>query len=116
IGVLALTVVGCDNEPSTPFPLTNSSGGASSSPPPGGGCADLEFESFDEAIDGGYYAFAYGTIQQTEPVLDLFDWNPVDENGRTHCDGGIEPALRITVALSDSTWDAKDETTIDVGI
>lgn len=99
---------GCGDEPSTPFPLSSTQSSIGE-PPPGGRCAGLDFESFDEAIDDGHYAFAYGTITGVEPVLDRFDWNPANAEGATSCGGDIEPALRITVELSDATWDTNGE-------
>lgn len=113
-GVFLLAFAGCEDEPSTPFPLSSTQSSAGS-PPPGGGCADLDFESFDEAIDGGHYAFAYGTITSTEPVLALSDWNPAIEEGRTTCKGDVDPALRITVELSHATWDTNGEKNLLIG-
>lgn len=114
VGMMALA--GCEDTPDTPFPLVGGSSSVPSSPPPGGACDALTFKSYDEAIDGGHYTFAYGTIEKTEPVLDLYDWNPETKEGQTSCDGDVDPALRIHVRLSDATWDKADEQVITVGI
>lgn len=109
VGMMALT--GCGDTPDTPFPVSSSESGAQ-----GESCGALEFASFDEAIDGGYYSFGYGTIEKVEPVLDLFGWNSQIEEGQTSCDGDADVALRIHVKLSDSTWDAAADEVIVVGV
>lgn len=101
----------------TPFPKPNPiSDNTHVDEPIGGFCAGIPFKTYDEAIDGGHYSFAYGTIVKTEAVLDLFDWNSNAGEGRKTCDGDIDPALRITVRLVNASWDFNANDLLTVGV
>jgi len=113
----ALLVGACNDSANTPFPKPNPpSNNSHVDEPIGGVCGGIPFKTYDEAIDGGHYSFAYGTIVKTEPVLDLFDWNSNAGEGRKTCDGDIDPALRITVRLENASWDFDAEDLLTVGV
>lgn len=109
--LFSLTSPSCTSAPTLPFPQQNHSASSHSSPY----ACDLPFKSINEAIENGYYSFAYGTILSTEPVLDTFNWNPAAQEKTSNCEADIDPALRIRLRLEDATWDWSKEPILEVG-
>lgn len=114
LAVLMLVATACGSSETHLFPKMDL-GGVHVLPPAGEDACDLPFESVAEAVDQGRYSFAVGTIKSVEAVTDSF----ADFDGRRlrdTCDGQVEPAVRITVALKDAGWDGYETETLTVGL